>query len=398
MTDRATELVRESDEPRRATYIELLFDVVFAFALTQVSQQLLGTITSGHRVLLTSVGRTVVLLLGMWLVWAFTCWVTSRYNRLSTSIHVMLTGLILGSLVLAVSLPRALEDRGLLFAAAYAATQIGRPLFLLLVLGSHPRRVTQFRLLFWAVIIGACWIAGAFLPAPYRLGVWAIAVVLDYLGIRIGWPAPGFGREPNREWQLAGEHLAERYQQFFIIALGESILFIGLAFADSDINAGRAAAFLASFTNTLLIWQLYFYRAGMLLPDAMNSSPHPARLGQSSNYTQLVMVAGVLVTAVANRLSIMDPFGRPSPASTAVILGGPALFLAGRIRFEYEVFGRTTRAMPAGLVVLACLVPALLFLPPLAALLAADLVLAATAAANVVRQRTTAAQAPAPPL
>ncbi|WP_329105875.1 low temperature requirement protein A [Micromonospora sp. NBC_01699] len=396
-TDRAADLVREPDEPERATFIELLFDVVFAFALTRVSQQLLESIDSGRRIEWLPFGETLVLSVAVWNVWTFTCWTTSRFNRLAGSLHVTISALILGSLLMAVGLPKAFEDRGLLFAGAYAASQIGRPLIIVLALGNHPRRENSLRMLCWAVASGVFWIVGAFLPGALRMLFWAVGIGIDYLGIRFGWPVPGLGRERNERWRLAGEHLAERYQQFYILALGESVLFTGLTYSDGDLTFGRTLAFLISLGSTLLLWHIYFFEAGRSLPDAMARAGRPSELGQSSNYTQYALVAGVLATAVANELAIDDPFGSPHLAFVAVTLGGPAIFLAARLRFEYEVFGRLNLSLVIGPLALCALIPVMLFPPALVATITAAGVLAAVSAVQLVRRRQGRTVEPAPP-
>ncbi|MGW4464420.1 low temperature requirement protein A [Micromonospora sp. NPDC004704] len=396
-TDRAVDLVREPDEPQRATFIELLFDVVFAFALTRVSQQLLDSIDSGRRIEWLPVAETLVLSLAVWNVWVFTCWITSRFNRLSATIHVTISALILGSLLMAVGLPGAFDDRGLLFAGAYVGSQLGRPLIIMLALGNHPRRRNQVRILWWAVGSGVFWIVGALLPAPVRLLLWTVGVGIDFLGVLLGWPVPGLGREHNAWWRFAGEHLAERYQQFFILALGESILFTGLTYGDGRLTFGRTLAFLFALGSTLLLWHVYFYQAGKALPDAMGRADHPGRLGRSSNYTQYALVAAVLVTAVANDLAINDPFGDPRLAFVAVTLGGPAVFLAARLRFEWEVFGQRTLALVIGPVLLCALIPVMLHPPKLVASIVAAGVLASVAAVELVHRKRVGRAEPAPP-
>ncbi|MFK3982534.1 low temperature requirement protein A [Micromonospora sp. NPDC050397] len=396
--DRADELVRDPEEPERATFLELLFDVVFAFALTRVSQQLLEAIGDGRRIGVMAIAETLVLLVAVWNVWIFTCWVTSRFNRLATAMHLLFSGLIVASLLLAVAMPQAFGDRGMLFAAAFVGAQVGRPIFLAVLLGGHPRRRNEIRLVCWASLSGVFWIVGAVLPHEVRLPLWAVALAVDYLGVRLGWPAPWLGREQNAQWRLAGAHLAERYQQFLILALGESVLFIGLTFSEGPLDFGRTVAFLVSVVSTLLLWQIYFQRAGKLLPEAMGSTPNPGRLGQSSNYTQFALVAGVLLTAVANELAIADPLGDTHLAFSVVVLGGPIVFLIARLRFEYEVFGRFAPPLLVGPLLLGALIPVMLLPPPLVGLVVATLLLAASGLGNLYHVRKRAVTTPNPPL
>jgi len=109
----------------RVTYAELFFDLVFVFAVTQISHTLLGDFTPLGAL------QTTLLFLGVWWVWVYTSWITNWLNPELTPVRVLLFLLMLGGLVLSTSIPKAFESRGLWFAMAYAAMQVGRTIFLL---------------------------------------------------------------------------------------------------------------------------------------------------------------------------------------------------------------------------------------------------------------------------
>src|SRR3979411_2011562 len=109
----------------RVTYAELFFDLVFVFAVTQISHTLLGRFTP------LGLAQTILLFLAVWWVWVYTAWVTNWLNPELTPVRVLLFLLMLGGLVLSTSIPKAFESRGLWFALAYAAMQVGRSIFLL---------------------------------------------------------------------------------------------------------------------------------------------------------------------------------------------------------------------------------------------------------------------------
>jgi low temperature requirement protein LtrA len=193
------------------------------------------------------------------------------------------------------------------------------------------------------------------------------------------------------------EHLAERDRQLFIIALGELILVTASALSGSGFAADGTAAFVVSFVGTALYWRIYIHRAGERLPAAIAAAPDPDRLARSATLAHLIMLAGIVATAVGDELVITHPLGHTQPAWVAVILGGPALFMAGFARFEYTVFSRVSRNRPIGLLVLAALTPAMLFVPPLLAALAATAVLAAIAVTDVARAKGRPPEPPSPP-
>lgn len=143
-------------------------------------------------------------------------------------------------------------------------------------------------------------------------------------------------------------HAAERFRQFFIIALGELILVSGLTFSRGRFEPDRVAAVVVAFATTALQWRIYIHRAGSLLGEAIAAARDPLRAVIPALYAHLLMVAGIVVIAVGDELVIEHPLGHTPPAWIIVILGGPALFLAGRGMFEYEVFGRVSRSGRSG--------------------------------------------------
>ncbi|MBB5112330.1 low temperature requirement protein A [Micromonospora echinospora] len=377
-------LLRSASSPGRATFLELFFDLVFVFALTRVSQRLIDGIDGSAGAVAADVGRTLLLFMVLWQVWTITTWVTSRYEPERVVIQAVVVGTMFGSLVLGVTLPRALEERALPFALAYVAVMLGRPLAIAVALRGHPRRLVPVRLAAWAAASAPLWLAGALLPGP-RLALWVVALAVDHLGTLLGWPLPGIGASRIRQWLVTGEHIAERYQQIFLIALGESILVIGVTYSGKEFSGEAAAAFAISFLITALLWRIYFYRAGHLLAEALRTAGTPGRLAESAAQTHLFMVLGVLSAAAGYELVIAHPFDPSRPNWLVFVVGGPALFLAARSRFEYEIFGRVSRSRLAGLLALVLLLPAFATMPAMLALGAVAVVLALVAFADARR-------------
>lgn len=165
-------------------------------------------------------------------------------------------------------------------------------------------------------------------------------------------------------WADSGEHLADRYRQFLLIALGESVLALSLAYTRGLYNVASTAAFVIGFAAAVLLWRIYFYRAGQILADAIAASNNPIHLGRVAAFAHWIMVLGVVVTVIGFELVIPNPLGHTMPAWAVVVLGGPALFVAGRARFEYVVFARVSRPRLIGVLVLAIAAPLAAFVPP----------------------------------
>src|SRR6201999_696773 len=207
----------------RVTYAELLFDLVFVFAVTQVSHTLLAHFTPLGAV------ETTLLLLSVWWVWVYTSWVTNWLNPELTPVRVLLFLLMLGGLVLSTSIPKAFESRGLWFAVAYAAMQVGKTVFLWV---STPRsrtlaRMNAIRITAWLSASAIFWIAGGFAQGNARLLLWAVALAIEYLSPAVRFWIPKYGASQVEDWVVEGGHIAERCAGFIIIALGESIVVIG---------------------------------------------------------------------------------------------------------------------------------------------------------------------------
>lgn len=388
---RAGELLRRPGGSQRATFLELFFDLVFVFALFRLSQGLLDHLNWGGAF------QTLVLLLAMFSVWSHTAGATNVFDPQRPPIQMLVIATMLGSLVMAAAAPEAFGQRGLFFAGAYVAIQIGGSVVPVLVLRGHEVQRAFVRLLFWLGVSAVPWMVGAVAHGTARGALWTVAVAVDYTSIAFRAPTPGLGLASASEFAISGEHLAERYRQFLIIALGELILVTGLAYSNSGFDAERSAALVVSFAITALLWRIYIYRAGELLAAAIAAAPDPLRVGVSTVYSHLAMVAGIVATAVGYELVIAHPFGHTQPAWIAVILGGPALFLAGRALLEYTVFGRVSRDRPIGLLVLGALTPAMLHVSPLMVAIAATAVLAGIAIADATRARGHPPEPPSPP-
>src|ERR671933_2762672 len=169
-------LRRSADRDQRATSLELFYDLVFVFAVTQVSHHLLGDLTW------RGAGQSLLLLLVVWWSWNYTTWVTNELDPESPVVRLLMIALMLASLVMAAALPEAFGPEAGLFGGAYLEIQVGRHAFLTWV-AAAPRtleRTRAARILAWFVFAGVFWIAGAIADGPARTVLWLIALAIDY--------------------------------------------------------------------------------------------------------------------------------------------------------------------------------------------------------------------------
>jgi low temperature requirement protein LtrA len=374
------------------TLLELFFDLVYVVALALISRGLFNDV-SWERAF-----QSLLMLMAIWWTWAITTVVTDLYDPQRPEIKLLIAVVMFGALLMTTAIPEAFGARGLVFAGTYVAIHLGRGLYLMPTVRHDPQtRLRSARTFLWFALSAIPWLIGGVVEDDARAALWALALGIDYLGFRLAYPVPGLGMVPVAQRNVTAEHLSERYQQFFTIALGDAILVTGTMFSIRHSEAENLAAFAAAFCTTLLLWRIYVHKSGELLPDAIARSKHPSRFLLTAPYTHLLMVAGAVTTAAGFDLVLHEPTGRTPPAWVAVILGGPAMFLAGRGAFEYEVFSRVSLSRPGGILALLTVAPATLFLPPLFAAVGAMLVLAGVAVADHLRSRGRPPEEPSPP-
>jgi low temperature requirement protein LtrA len=392
-----TDLV-EREDPRRATFLELFFDLVYVFVFVElVSREVirLGIVEgrTGPGVLLTEGGKLFVLLLAVWFVWWHTAWTTSRYDPKRDPVQLVVIVAVFGSLVMGLALPRAFRTHGLIFVAAYVGIHLVRAAILAAAVHGERRRL-KIRMALYYGVAAVPWFLGTLVDEWRRGVLWLSALVIEAVGTKLGWRVPGIKRTSQKASLIAGEHLGERYQQIFLVALGESVLGGGLALSEMGSKPAPMTAFAVTVITTVLLWRIYFQRAGLVLAEAISQAPRPHHTGQSIAATHFVMIAGVVVTSIGYQLALALPASR-SPY-WIIIIFGPALFLAGRARFEYEVFGRVSRSRVAGLVLLAAACPAVFRAPHVVVGAVVAAILAGVAVADTLRARRHPAEDPSP--
>lgn len=336
----------------RVTYEELFFDLVYVFAVTQISHELL------HNLTLAGVLETLILWFAVWLGWQYTCWVTNWFDPETPRVRGMIFATMLLALIMASSIPDAYGARGLIFAVAYAGLQIGRTAFIVWMLPrGHALMSNYARMLGWLLISGVFWIGGGLAEHELRIGLWIIAVLCEYLSPMFGFALPGLGRSSTRDWTIEGGHLAERCQLFVIVALGETLLASGASFASAEWSTPIVSALLATFVGTLAMWWLYFGTTSRDASEKIVRSDDPGRIGAYFHYVHAILVAGIIGSAVANDLVLAHPHQGFSPAYVAVLIGGPAVYLLGSAIYKKMVYGRLAASHIVGALALVVLIP-----------------------------------------
>jgi low temperature requirement protein LtrA len=336
----------------RVTYAELFFDLVFVFAVTQISHTLLGRFTPLGAL------QTTLLFLAVWWVWVYTSWITNWLNPELTPVRILLFLLMLGGLVLSTSIPRAFESRGLWFAIAYAAMQVGRTAFLLASVPPTRPSVQRnaIRILVWLSMSAIFWIAGGIAEGHSRLALWAVALAIEYISPAVRFWIPGYGASSIEDWTVEGGHMAERCAGFIIIALGESIVVTGATFADLDWSTETVGAFVSAFIGSLAMWWIYFHKGAEAGSEQISKSSEPGRLARLAyTYLHMPIVAGIILSAVADELVLKHPADHSDLKTVLSAIGGPLLFLIGTILFKHTIRGWLQLSHIGGIVTLGAL-------------------------------------------
>ena len=381
---RPANLRRTGSGTARVTNVELFFDLVYVFAVTQLSHYLIDHPTVGGAL------QALLLLTMVWLVWAYTTWVTNWLDPELIPVRLMLLGLALVSLVMSAALPGAFGGRGLAVGVAYAVMQIGRSVFAVAGLRGDPLRRNFQRILAWCVVSGALAVAGGLAAGPARELLWLATVGVDILGGLAGFWTPGLGRSSTQDWTIEGNHFAERCQAFILIALGESLVVIGATLSRlRTITGQEAAAFLAAFVGSVGLWWLYFHRSAEAGAQVIARSADPGRMGRSAYHLiHPVMVAGIIVVAAGDQLVLDRPAEVGSAPVSAMVLGGAALFLIGHALFKAVVWHVVSRARIAGVATLGLLGALAPHVTALVLSICTAVVILAVATADYLTERT----------
>jgi low temperature requirement protein LtrA len=322
------------DRPTRVTNAELFFDLVFVYAVTQLSHTLLGNFTPLGMV------ENTMLFLAVWWSWVYTTRVTNWLDPDQTPVRILLFLLMLGGLVLSTSIPTAFGARGLWFAIAYAAMQVGRTLFWLLATPAERTLVRHnaIRILVWLCASAVFWLLGGFAEGQARLWLWIVALAIEYVSPAVRFWTPGLGFSSVQAWAVEGNHMAERCAGFIIIALGEAVVVNAATFADLAWTHENVTAFASAFLSSIAMWWIYFHKGAEAGSEMISKSAESGRVARLAyTYLHMPIVGGIILTAVADEVVLKHPAGHSDLRTVFCAVGGPLLFLLGTILFKHAI-------------------------------------------------------------
>ena len=318
--------IRPRGREQRATFFELFFDLVYVFGVTQLSHHLLEAGLSW-----STSAETALMLIALYWAWNYTTWMANWFDPETTAVRLILAVVMLASLLMAVAIPEGFGARALLFAASYVGLQVARNAFVVAITPPGPFNQNFRQILAWSVLSAPLWIAGG-LIAEARWPLWVAALGVDLAAPLVRYWLPGSGSTPSRQWQIDGHHFAERFELFVIIALGESIVLIGVTASDVGLTPSVTVALGLAFIASTSLWWLYFSGTARTLEERISASSvdETGALGRDVfTYLHLPIIAGIVLLAVGQELVIAHPDEAMDLSGGLALLCGPALYLVG---------------------------------------------------------------------
>ena len=353
---------RDPEQEYRASTLELFFDLVFVFAITQVSHLLLEHLTWKGAL------ESGMALLVVWWAWQYTTWATNEFDADAIPVRLMLIVIMMACLLMAVAIPDAFGDRGLLFAGAYVFIQVGRH-FVMTFLAADKGTVERNRavhIFTWFCFSGVFWIAGALVDGDARILLWIVALMMDYGAPLISFRVPWLTAVKSDDWNVGGYHFAERFQLFTIIALGETIVLTGATTAGLELDFATAAAFTAAFLGTVSLWWLYFNYVSTVFERLLVEADDRTIAGRDLyTFGHIPIIAGIILCAVGDEIVIAHPTEVLESSYLLAVVAGPVLYLLAYAPIRWRMTGGlpVKRVVGAGACLLIGIIASLVELP-----------------------------------
>jgi low temperature requirement protein LtrA len=366
----------EHDAEHQVTPLELFFDLVFVFGITQVTS-LLADDPTWRGVL-----HGMLVLAALWWAWTAYAWLTSAADVDEGGVRLVMLAAMGAMFGVALAVPGAFGDDAVIFGVAYFLVRLLHLVLSGTVARDDPARLGALLRFAPTAMLGASLLVVAgFLDGRVRIAVWLVALAVDYLGPAVVGVGQG--------WRVAPEHFAERHALIVLIALGESIIAIGLG-AGFELDAGVIVGAALGIVVVSALWWLYFDVAAIFarrrLMQATGLELHRLAL-HAYSYLHLPIVAGVVLFALGLKTTLTD-VGEPLATVPAVALcGGAALYLLAHIAFLFRTTGRVFRRRTVGAIALLGSIPLSLVIPALAALALVGAICSLVVAYEVFRYR-----------
>ena len=343
---------------KRVEPLELFFDLVFVFAITQVTARLADDATWEGLL------RGLLILAAIWWAWGAYAWLTNEVDTARNIVRLAMFAAMAGMLIVALAIPGAMEDDAYVFAGAYLAVRLVHITLFAAGTEHGDVRVAAKTLAPTALLAPAILLASAATNGAAQLILWALALGLDYIG---------GGLRGIRGWRLSPAHFAERHGLIIIIALGESIIAIGVGAEGTRLEAATIAAACLGIVVVAGLWSTYFDGSTERIEHHFHTLSGPERniaARDAYSFLHLPMVAGIVLFALGVKKTLEHVEDSLSVVSSFALCGGVALYLLSQIAYRWRCQDPPGAQRLVAALICSALVPVAMRMPALAALAA----------------------------
>lgn len=357
------------EQEHEVTSLELFFDLIFVFALSQLAHHLLTHMSW------RGVGETLVMLIVIFLVWFRTSWSATMIPADQSRTRWMMLAVMLLGLFMNASVTSAFTISGWAFVVSYLLIQLGRTFWTYFNAPDPAYREHYLRVLIWLIPTIPFWIAGAVTNPDMRLLWWGLAAGIDLIGTWLAHPIPRRGLH-SENLSFDASHMLERCRLFLLIALGETIIEAGVAISEAPMTLMTLVTGTAALVGTVALWALNFGHSQGLLTIRYRQEKHnPILISRYTVNALIGLFAGLIAVAVANEMVIAHPEGEPSVPIIMLLYGGPILYLLAQSWYLQAVPRDSPRLRLIGIAVLVLAGIAMLTAPPYIALILVAVIL-----------------------
>jgi low temperature requirement protein LtrA len=365
-----------SERVERVTPLELFFDLVFVFAITQVTTLLAADPTWGGLL------RGLIVLAALWWAWAAYAWLTNTLNPEEGIVRLAMFVVMAAMLICALAVPEAFDEHGVIFGVAYLVVRAMHiALYALAARGDPDLLGAVLRMTPSSTISGFLILGAGFLEGKERTTLWVLALAIDYLGVLVG---RGAG------WRLSPGHFAERHGLIIIIAIGESIVALGVAATGIPLTAGVITTALVGMTVATALWWTYFDWVAIVVEHRLRQATGTAQTTlarDAYSYLHFVMVAGIVLFAMSLKKALADFDGELDPVPAAALCAGLGGYLLAHVLLRFRISRTIGHGRPVALAALMVFWPVADDVPALAALSVAAAIFVALIAYEAIRYR-----------
>lgn len=302
------------------TPLELFFDLIYVFALSQVTEFMMSDLSW------LMVAKSLIVLGAIYMVWSHTSWAVTMIPAEEAKTQRMIILIIFIGFFMNASIEHAFEENGLLFVGTFLVIQFGRTIWTLIYSPNKEFKEHFIRVLIWQFISTPFWITGALFTDMLRVELWGMAMLIELIGTWTGHPIPT-KRFHSENLNFDAAHLLERCRLLRIIALGEMVFSAGDALKEVPLNFTTVLMGVVSVAEIVSLWMLTFGRFVSVVAKYRENTTNPIRVSHYAINALVIILLGIVFISVGNKYIILHPYERVPVVLVSIYGGGLLMFL-----------------------------------------------------------------------